>query len=193
MFDLALVFAGILHSWIIPLLFPASSTSMLSQIMVLRLVRLLRLVRAFRFTPILSEAWKLARGMINSTSQLCSMLVMLIAILYGFACLGIELITKNNVLTESHPDLVYSNFSSIPEIMLTLIQFVTLDSIAALYAPLIKEQPYLLLYFFPMLLMIAIALMNVVTAVIVERALVEVHNDKEEEKSMRRRTASELK
>ena len=63
--------------------------------------------------------------------------------------------------------------------MITLSQFVTQDSIAAIYSPLIKARPVLVLYFLALLFIVSIALMNLVTAVLVEGALEHARQEKE--------------
>merc|ERR1740121_434723 len=93
-----------------------------------------------------------------------------------FACLGVELITKDQSL--ANLDRFEENFGSITSIMLTLTQFVTQDSIAAVYIPLIKAKPLLLIYFIPLLIIITIALMNLVTAALVESALAHANSDR---------------
>ena len=49
-----------------------------------------------------------------------------------------------------------------------LAVFPAKDGIAAIYYPLIMAKPILLVYFLPLLLFLSIALMNLVTAVLVE-------------------------
>jgi len=110
-----------------------------------------------------------------------STLALIVLILYMFACLGLELITKNEAI-RSHPELddfVELNFSSLFVTMVTLLQFVTLDSINAVYGPLVRVYPALLLYFLPLLLIVSVSLMNMVTAVLVEGALSQANNDRE--------------
>eukprot|EP00435_Cladocopium_sp_Y103_P067734 s99_g30.t1 len=70
-------------------------------------------------------------------------------------------------------------FGSLPRAILTLVQFVSLDSIAGVYFPLIMAKPWLAIYFMPLMVLIPIGLMNLVTAVLVEHAL--SHATREEE------------
>merc|ERR1719223_1644950 len=75
--------------------------------------------------------------------------------------------------------LITHNFPNIPVTMLTLLRFVSLDSMATLYQPLIMEDPLLLCFFLPFILVVSISLMNLVTAVIVEGALEQGKLDRE--------------
>ena len=59
------------------------------------------------------------------------------------------------------------------------MQFVNLDSVNAIYHRVIRKDPTLLPYFTPSILMVPIALMNLVTAVVVEGALEQARNDNE--------------
>jgi len=63
--------------------------------------------------------------------------------------------------------------------MLTLIQFMSFDSVGQIYRPMIEADPVLLMYFVPFLLIVSIVLMNLVTAIIVEAFLEHAKQDQE--------------
>merc|ERR1711998_719611 len=90
-----------------------------------------------------------------------------------FAVLGHETITASEVKddNEEFRRLASSRFCDLPTIMLTLISFVNADSIASIYEPLILADWTLTFYFVPFICVVTIALMNVVTATIVEEAI----------------------
>jgi len=96
-----------------------------------------------------------------------------------FAALGVELITNNEQLNDTNRALVQEFFPSLPMIMLTLVQFVILDDIGPIYTPMIKDDAWLMLFFFPFLLVVSIILMNVVTAVVIEVFLEQGKRDQE--------------
>ncbi|CAJ1419233.1 unnamed protein product [Effrenium voratum] len=81
--------------------------------------------------------------------------------------------------------------------MITLVQFVTLDSMANMYKPLVKADWRLAFYFIGMVLAISIVLMNLITAVIVNSALEQASNNKEiqrvQENKRRKKTIEELR
>merc|ERR1711920_84261 len=74
-------------------------------------------------------------------------------------------------------------FDSIFESMVTLIQFITLDSINLVYRPLVTHNPFLAVYFLVFLLIGPIALMNVITAIQVEALISTVNDDTEARKA----------
>jgi hypothetical protein len=80
--------------------------------------------------------------------------------------------------------LVHENFGTLSFCMLTLLQCVTLDSIAAIYRPLILTANFydavvITLYFVSYILFVSVTLMSVITAVMVEGALAQAKDDKE--------------
>merc|ERR1719197_2267046 len=76
--------------------------------------------------------------------------------------------------------------------MLTLVQFLTLDSIGTIYAPMIMVEPSLVLYFVTFLLVCSIAMMNLVTAVIVQGSLEQAEADKEVEAAYKKQAMVKL-
>eukprot|EP00448_Togula_jolla_P015241 CAMPEP_0170573130 /NCGR_PEP_ID=MMETSP0224-20130122/2598_1 /TAXON_ID=285029 /ORGANISM="Togula jolla, Strain CCCM 725" /LENGTH=229 /DNA_ID=CAMNT_0010895691 /DNA_START=70 /DNA_END=756 /DNA_ORIENTATION=- len=64
--------------------------------------------------------------------------------------------------------------------MVTLTQFISVDSVASIYLPLITKKWYLGFVFFPMMMIISIALMNLVTAILVEGAMSQSEQDRKD-------------
>merc|ERR1712194_624846 len=62
------------------------------------------------------------------------------------------------------------------------MQFMTLDSVAAVYRPLITSNGWLIIYFLVFLLLGPVALMNIVTAIMVESSLRTANEDQEAKK-----------
>merc|ERR1719443_78537 len=176
-FDFVLVVLGAVSSWIIAPILAAQQDSdveveALAPLMVLRVMRLLRLARAVRLLVQFKTLWMLVRGLLSSAGTMFYTFALMMLILYVFACLGIELITKDEELYH-HPEvgeIVQYYFSSVTVIMLTLVQFITMDSIGSIYTPIVHKSPYLVTYFMIFLIVVSVSLMNLVTAVIVEGA-----------------------
>jgi len=72
-----------------------------------------------------------------------------------------------------------TNFKDFVDATMTLLQVFSLDSIGVIYKPLIKRNFFLLFYFISIMLLLSIALMNLVTAVMVNSSLDQATQDKE--------------
>lgn len=191
-FDLALVGMGVSSTWIIEPILTAvvseqkESEELLAPVLVLRVLRLLRLARSVRLLVQFKTLWMLVRGLLSSAGTMFYTFMLMALILYVFACLGVELITKNRSLIEDEVvgDIVADRFSSISVTMLTLVQFVTLDDASQIYTPFIRRSPWLLgAYFMIFIIVVSISLMNLVTAVIVEGAIEQGKQDREVQKA----------
>jgi len=195
LFDLLLVMGGCVASWVLTPIYAGNgpgdqNRQVLSQLMVFRICRLLRLLRAMRMVKKFRSMWRLVYGLLTSFNTMITTLSLVGLVLYTFACLGIEMITKDPNLRESaSPEvrrIVDTFFTDLFVTQMFLFQFVTLDSVAAVYMPLIKEKPILAIYFLSILLVVSISLMNLVMAKIVEGALDAAHHDHEMERQQRK-------
>mmetsp|Transcript_97912 Transcript_97912/g.310535 ORF Transcript_97912/g.310535 Transcript_97912/m.310535 type:complete len:717 (-) Transcript_97912:185-2335(-) len=195
-FDLLLVLGGCSASWVLKPIYRSTGgpqsqdREVLSQLMIFRICRLLRMLRAMRMVKKFRSMWRLVYGLFASFNTMISTLSLVALVLYTFACLGVELITMDPNLSESaSPEVrrvVDTFFKDLIVTQMFLFQFVTLDSVAAVYMPLIKEKPILALYFLTVLLVVSISLMNLVMAKIVEGALDAAHHDHEMERQQRK-------
>eukprot|EP00931_Biecheleriopsis_adriatica_P017404 TRINITY_DN12509_c0_g1_i2.p1 TRINITY_DN12509_c0_g1~~TRINITY_DN12509_c0_g1_i2.p1 ORF type:complete len:612 (-),score=102.35 TRINITY_DN12509_c0_g1_i2:142-1941(-) len=161
----------------------SSESDVWQQVMILRTFRMLRLIRALRMIKQLRSIWRLVYGLITCCSTIISTLTLLVLVTYVFSVLGLEFISKDGTLIADPvtAQIIEMQFSSLGVTMMTLMQFVTLDSAAAFYAPLIKVKPLLAIYFAALVVVVSISLMNLVTAVLVEGALEHARQDREEE------------
>ncbi|CAE7585170.1 Cacna1b [Symbiodinium microadriaticum] len=159
-------------------------------------LRLIRLGRAAKMTRKFQVLWPLINGLLNSAKLMISVFVILALFIYIFACLGVELISMDEDLREGigkneTKDLIDNHFATLPLTMLTLVQFITLDSVAAIYLPLMRVKPLLAFYVVPILLILPITLMNLVTAVLVEHGLEHAQEEAMELKAMKSKYAKE--
>jgi len=182
LFDLVLVSTGIFGNIINFMLAEnEGDSSTFQSLLVFRAFRLLRLVRAIRMLHVFRTAWRLVYGLLTSGNAMLSTFFILLLTLYIFACLGVELITKDHTL-QAHPDtaqLVAYYFGSLPRTLLTMMSFVSADSISSVYIPICVVKPQLIMFFIAVVLTVSVSLMNLVTAVLVEGALANAANDKE--------------
>lgn len=182
LFDFGLVMIAILEQ----VLSVTVAGSAGQQIMILRLLRLFRLVRTFRMIKQIRSIWRLVYGLMNSSETMISAFALLGLVLYVFGVLALQVISADPGL-QSDPEtqiLIEHRFSSLGMTMMTLTQFVTVDSIASVYLPLIRQNPWLMFYFIPLILVVSISLMNLVTASLVEAALEHARQEKEEERKL---------
>ncbi|CAE7452806.1 Scn1a [Symbiodinium natans] len=183
-FDFVLVVVTILGQSIASL--SEQVANAMQQVLVLRAIRLLRLIRAFKAIKQLRTVWRLVYGLITSGETMLSTLALLGLVIYVFAVIGLESIAKDTeiIADAATNKIVEDHFSSLYVSMITLSQFVTSDSIAAIYLPLMKKKPELTIYFLLLMIIVSISLMNLVTAVIVEGALEHARQDREEEQKL---------
>jgi len=148
-------------------------TGLLQQIMVVRTFRLLRVIRAFRMISFFHMMWRLVYGMVYSIHTMMSTLLLLVFSLFLFACIGIEIVSKDEAI-KADPEaaaVIEQHFSSMLAIFMALSQFISMDSASAIYAPLIRAKPTLLFYFASLFLIVPLTLMNLVTAILVENCM----------------------
>ncbi|CAK9090100.1 Sodium channel protein type 4 subunit alpha A (Voltage-gated sodium channel subunit alpha Nav1.4a) [Durusdinium trenchii] len=180
--DLFLVCVGILALVVAPVF--GDALDGVQKVLVVRGLRLLRLARALRMVGHFKVIWRLVYGVLTAGHTILSVVCLMILWLFICGCCAIEFI-RNDAHLLHHPltrPIVMENFGSLPRSILTLLQFATADSIAQVYFPLIMERPGLVLFFMPILLIFSIALMNLVTAVLVEHALEHAAHEAESER-----------
>ncbi|CAE7030734.1 CACNA1F [Symbiodinium natans] len=177
-FDLFLVILGVLSQWILEPFF--AEVSEVNTLILLRMARLLRLAKTVRYLMRFRELWLLVQGLANSAYTMIYTILLLVVILYIFACLILQLLYQHPMLQEDEDfaRTVRENFSNLPSAMVTLLQFVSFDNIVHVYKPLGDKDPVLLAYFVVVILVVGIVIMNLVTAVIVNSSLEQAAKDK---------------
>jgi len=151
----------------------ADDTGLLQQAMIVRTFRLLRVIRAFRMIFFFNMMWRLVYGMIRSAHTMFSTLLLLAFSLFVFTYIGIELVSQDEAI-KADPEaaaVVEQHFSSMLSVFMALSQFISMDSAGAIYTPLIRAKPVLSLYFISLFIIIPVALMNLVTAILVENCM----------------------
>jgi len=126
------------------------------------------------------DLWMLVKGLLHSGKIMVYTLGLMVLMLYIFSCIACEIVQMGGSTDEEYNDVIQTYFRSVPISMLTLVQFICLDSVASIYKPLIEANPLLMLpYFMALILVVGIVLMNLITAVIVNGALEQAAQDKE--------------
>lgn len=181
--DLALVMTG----WTALLFLPLAGVDALAaeKLLIVRGLRLLRLVRALRMINHFKVIWRLVYGLLTAGQTIISTTALILISLFVCSCVAVELIGKDRELLEDSVTgpIVQTHFRGIDKSLVTLIHFVTLDSVASIYFPLIMLKPYLSVFFLGLIVVISIGLMNLVTAAVLENAMQAAVQDAEAEKS----------
>mmetsp|Transcript_18420 Transcript_18420/g.47210 ORF Transcript_18420/g.47210 Transcript_18420/m.47210 type:complete len:553 (+) Transcript_18420:82-1740(+) len=186
-FDCIVVAIGILTQWVAGLWVllsnmpdPTSGESgSVKLLLALRIVRLLRLARAARLMSHFRVLWMLVRGLWAALSTLLWAIVILIVVIYTFAICGMELMLHDPFFVDDASLQVHHFFGTMPKAMLTLLQFTTLDTWAAFVRPVVMKSGWMCWYFGLFMGVSSIAIMNLVTAIIVEVSIEAAHNDRD--------------
>jgi len=173
-FDAFLVCGGFLDL-LIKLIMNGQSNEVLEKLMLVRMLRLARLARAARLMVQFKVLWQLVHGLMSSLLTVLWTFTLIVALVYIFAIMGMEFIRPDEEAGEEYQAAAIY-FEDLGGTMLTLIQFVTMDSIGAIYRPLTIAKPSLIIYFSLFLLLVSVALMNLVTAIIVDHAVQQSHS-----------------
>jgi len=196
-FDSTLVALGVISAWILEPLSTVADLQdvpVISQVLTLRVLRLMRLVRALRLIEAFHELWRLCCGLSKSLRTMLSVCLLVVVVVFVFACMGVETISTSERLNQNEEtaEIVRTHFSSLPVAIITLMQFANADSIAAIYLPICREEPAFVAFFLVLWLVVTVALMNLVTAIIVENALVNGKEDAEERQRHLRRVVKKI-
>jgi len=181
-FDALMVAAGLLN-----LLFTLTAfggdpaAAVVDSANMLKMIRLFRLAKTVRVVVQFRTLWMLVQGLMYAVMPMFWTAILMIVVIYVFAVIAMETIQvsggNSDYSTAAH------HYDTIGGAMLTLMQLLTLDSVAAIYRPLITTKPWLVIYFVIFILLGPIALMNIVTAIMVESSLRTASEDQEAKKA----------
>ena len=127
------------------------------------------------------------KGLVDTVGLLFHTVLLTLLICYIYTCVGLEIVCKDR---DSYPENVgihiEENFCSVPKFMLNLIQIALLwRTEQNMYNPIIHAAPMMALFFLSFILLVGIALMNLLTAIIVEGCFDRTRNDQELEEKQR--------
>jgi len=171
--DFCLVLASITEAFLLPLgtLISGQSLSASSMQMMsfLRLVRLLRVVRVVRVLTFFRELWLMVRGMVLAIPALGWVALLIMIELYVAALLITSVVGHDCQEAYVEWGDCEAYFGNIPFSMLTLFQVVTLDGWAENIArPIMKEKPWLWIFFLLFLYMTTFGTMNLLVGILVD-------------------------
>ena len=144
----------------------------------LRILRMVRIARTLRFIPAFKEMWFLIRGMIESWKTLVWTMLIVFSMLYIFGTVAVVLIGRRPEFI--HDDTVQDLFGDVHSSIFTLFQIMTFDSWTRIARPIMRKEPWTLVFFLIFVAIGVFVLMNLITAVIVENAFSIAKEDEEE-------------
>eukprot|EP00927_Polykrikos_kofoidii_P061812 TRINITY_DN5663_c0_g1_i2.p1 TRINITY_DN5663_c0_g1~~TRINITY_DN5663_c0_g1_i2.p1 ORF type:complete len:757 (+),score=126.69 TRINITY_DN5663_c0_g1_i2:26-2272(+) len=167
-FDALLVVVGIFDVWVAVLFLSdhavGGKSGNASKVMrLMRLMRVLRIVRLFKFFKELSL---LAQGILGALQAMTWAFLLIIIVLYISAVLMTNLFGKDSKLTS-----VKGHFGSIGASVFTLFTIMTLEEWPEIVRNVMREQQFAFLLFVPFMMFMNFAMLNVMTAVVVEKVL----------------------
>eukprot|EP00931_Biecheleriopsis_adriatica_P060771 TRINITY_DN36508_c0_g1_i1.p1 TRINITY_DN36508_c0_g1~~TRINITY_DN36508_c0_g1_i1.p1 ORF type:complete len:742 (+),score=142.07 TRINITY_DN36508_c0_g1_i1:26-2227(+) len=172
---------------------------LLKQLMLLRVLRMVRLVRAVRLMVHFQTLWKLVQGLIYSVPTLMWTFLVWGICVAILSLAGLETMQVDLDLPLDHPFnvVVIDHFRSVGDAMMAMAMCFAWDSAADIYRPVIKERPLTIFYFAATQSILAIAVYNVVIAVMVEGSMRFALSDNEAlkvwEQERKKRAMQELK
>lgn len=148
----------------------------------LRMCRVVRLARAARVLISIPEFYLLITGLYSSVKAIIFGSVILMCAILVWAIIAVEILHPMNSLvdyTEQYPcDHCRDGFESVFAAGLTLFQqIVAGDAWGEISVPLVKEHPPAAFILFAILMSVSLGVMNLILAVIVERAAEAQNND----------------
>lgn len=184
LFDTAIVLLGVIDTWILMAVFPSSS-DMQSDLQTLtlfrlgRLVRIARILRVLRLLRFIRELLLLVKGLLGALKALIWAFLLIMMVLYLAAVFATELIGHGD---EADPQL-HLWFGSVGSSILTLSQLMTLEGWPQIvrYTAIDSGKVWLLFFFLSFLCCTNFALLNVVTAVMVEKVFEFAQDEKMQE------------
>jgi len=177
-FDFFLVFVGLIDVIVSVV---GRGAAVLKQMMLLRMLRLARLARMLRLMAQFANLWTLVQGLLLTFVPLVWTLVVTSILMFIFAVLGMEIFDINMDLPLNHPFnvAVQYEFRHFMDAGMLMMQVASFDNICGVYRPMTKQSTPIFLFFWLAILIFSIALMNLITAIIVEGSMSMAAQDKE--------------
>lgn len=185
--DIGLVVSSVFTVWIlVPM---GASVGTMRKVSMFRALRMVRIARLVKNRPEMKEMWRLLKGLVDSTGTLLWTMFMIGILLYFFGILATSLIARQDSFAEN--ERVQELFGNVFESMLTLFQFMTLDSWSSIVRDLMKNQAWIAWASITFITVGKFALMNLITAVIIENAFADSRTEEAELATRQAQTLAE--
>lgn len=160
----------------------SSAMASMINLNLLRLARLVRVVRAVRVFISVPEFYLLITGLYSSIKAILFGSIMLVSVILFWAVLAVELFNPiTSTITFPTCERCSRGFANVASAGLTFFQqIVAGDSWGTISVPLIEKEPWTGPILFMVIISISLGVMNLILAVIVERATEARDNDHEQ-------------
>lgn len=141
----------------------------------LALIPVLRLLRLLRIAKLFHELRLLIRSFMGSLVALAWIAVFTLLWFYICACVGTVFLGRKDMLKDGDVEnagALREKFATIPLSMYTLFEVMTLEAFTGVVSPLVNHRPFLVLFFLIFIFVTAFFLLNLVTAVVVDRTMI---------------------
>lgn len=155
-------------------------------------VQMLRLCRLLRLSRVFNELGVLVSAFLSSLQALGWILLLALIWFYICACLATVFIGRRERLPSEDKEAIQElreKFSTIPISMFGLFEVMTLEGWTDAVRPLLNTRVYLVFFFLWFIFVTAFFILNLVTAVVVDRTVAaqeEMKTSEEKEEAMRR-------
>lgn len=172
--DAVIVLAGWVTEIIIPIVLSSEPDVDLDVLQTLKVLRVLRAVRVLRMLTMFKDLWLVVQSFFLCLRPLVWTVMFILIIIFLFAMFAVELIGRgfDDQDLAKKPTLRVASqaFTSTVPAMVSLFQIMTLDTWHKLVLPIFNEAPWTYLFFLVYIAVSALALMNLVTAIVVDTA-----------------------
>eukprot|EP00746_Dinoflagellata_sp_MGD_P012496 gnl/MRDRNA2_/MRDRNA2_126695_c0_seq1.p1 gnl/MRDRNA2_/MRDRNA2_126695_c0~~gnl/MRDRNA2_/MRDRNA2_126695_c0_seq1.p1 ORF type:complete len:1395 (+),score=246.95 gnl/MRDRNA2_/MRDRNA2_126695_c0_seq1:277-4185(+) len=172
--DVFIVATGWFFEIILPLLTVGSGTPDLKWVQLVKMLRALRAVRVLRVLTMFDALWLTVQSFFMCLRPLAWTVLFILMIIYLFAMFAVGLIGRNEEISSSTDEELLEaqeRFRSTVAAMVSLFQIMTLDEWYAIVGPLFGWSWWPYIFFIVYIAICALALMNLVTAVVVDGAM----------------------
>jgi len=180
--DFTLACLSVISCWILPSVsISGDGSAQVRLTSVLRILRMLRLLRLLRFLKFFHDLLLLVQGFLKATTVLSWVVVLFGMVAYVAALFMTHMVGHECETSFQEFGNCEEMFGTMLSSMYTLFQVVTLESWSMeVSRPVLREKPYLVLFFLCFLYTTTFGLLNIVTGVIVDHTLQQNQEDEEE-------------
>lgn len=182
-FDFFLVAAGVVDTWILTSVIDPNGDEnqdggsgglrMLTLMRMFRMIRLLKVLRLLRLFRFLRELVLLTKGILGSLRALTWTGLLLIIVCFLCGTFVTRLIGQDccEDWNTYQDERIHEYFGTLPRSWFTLFQIMTLENWPEVARTVLAKQPAWVLFFIPFIMFTNMAVLNLVTAIVVENVM----------------------